>query len=120
MRSMRAARQMLKYLRSVFMSPPPAWRQVSNLPLPERQVGNLPPRRRARSSWRCLLRHGALLEHQRDHLIERRVLHAHVNDRVAVEQGRQHLGDAAAVNLQVERGAGLAGDLTEALPVVLG
>src|SRR5438067_1673206 len=43
----------------------------------------------------------SLLEHAGDHLVERRVLHAHVHDGVLVENRIQHGRHLAALHLQV-------------------
>src|SRR5438876_1096204 len=52
-----------------------------------------------------------LLEDAGDDLVERRVLHAHVNHGVVVEDGGEHLGDPAAVHLQIDDRPAVAGDL---------
>ena len=42
----------------------------------------------------------AFLEDAGDHLIQRRILHAHVHHGVAIENRGQHLGTRAAIDLQ--------------------
>src|SRR5262245_26069001 len=66
------------------------------------------------------LRPAVLLEDLGNDAFQRRVLHTHVDDSVAVEDGGKHLGHAGAVDLKVDLGAGVARHLAEAGPVVLG
>src|SRR5436189_5943325 len=65
-----------------------------------------------------LRRDAALLENAGDDLIERRVLHAHVDDGIAVEDDAEHLGDPRAVHLQVGGGPFPAGHFAELFQVV--
>src|SRR5262245_48242666 len=87
MRSMSDTRKMLKYLRTV-CSGPMGGRSASS-PL----SGGMSDLRGA----------STLLEDLGDHLVERRILHADVDHRVAIENGRERVGDASAIHLQVGR-----------------
>src|SRR4051794_18438 len=57
----------------------------------------------------------SLLEDARDHLVQRRVLHAHIHHGVAVEDRAEGLGDAAAVDAQVGHRPFALGHLAVAL-----
>src|SRR5262245_17466511 len=102
MRSIRAARQMLKYLRRVSNRPGRTGTGMASA----RLTGHLRP--------------AVLLENVGNYLVERRVLHAHVNDGVAVEHEAEDLRDARAIHLQVDARPGLAGDGAQARPVLVG
>src|SRR5690242_19599974 len=56
----------------------------------------------------------ALHEDVRDDLVERRVLHAHVDDRVLPEDRREHVRDPAAFDAQAHHGALSARHLAKA------
>src|SRR5947207_1072055 len=60
----------------------------------------------------------SLLEDAGDDLVERRVLHAHVEYRIALQDGAQDLGDPAAVHLEIDDRPTVADDLAEAVQVV--
>src|SRR5947209_7995587 len=58
-----------------------------------------------------------LLENAGDDLVERRILDAHVDDRMAIENDTQDLAHPRALHLQVHNRPFAAGDLTEALQI---
>src|SRR5438874_6530833 len=60
----------------------------------------------------------ALLENAGDDLIERRVLHAHVNNGVTIKDDAEHLGDTRAVHLQIGGRPFPAGHFAELFQVV--
>src|SRR5215472_7085375 len=68
----------------------------------------------AASASNGFMAYPALLEDARDHLVERRVLDAHVDDGVAIEDLAEHLGDPGAVHLQVDDRPLPVGDLAVA------
>src|SRR5205807_10415077 len=43
-----------------------------------------------------------LLENAGDDLVQRRILNAHVDDRVAIEDGAEHLAHAGALHLEID------------------
>src|SRR5947209_2681232 len=88
MRSMSETRKMLKYFRTACGTGPAAGRGAGS------------PSAGRMGDLRC---RPALFEDLGDHLVQRRVLHADVDDRVAVEDGGQRVGHARAVHLQVGR-----------------
>src|SRR6516165_4949043 len=55
----------------------------------------------------------SLLENTSDHLVQRWVLHAHIDDGVPVENDAQHLRHAVAIHFQVDDRPILAHDFTE-------
>src|SRR5438034_1159970 len=52
-------------------------------------------------------------EHVGDDLVQRRVLYAHVDDGVLIEDGGEHVGDSRAINLQVRNRPLAVSDLAE-------
>src|SRR5438552_411215 len=56
-----------------------------------------------------------LLENAGNHLIQRRILDAHVHERVPLQDGSQHLGHASAVDLEAGDRAFAVGDLAKFL-----
>src|SRR5579871_5246525 len=60
----------------------------------------------------------ALLETLGDDMVQRRILHAHVQERVAIQNGGEHLRDAPALHLEVGDRPFAARHLAEAGQVV--
>src|ERR1700676_3891916 len=56
----------------------------------------------------------SLLEDASDHQVQRGILHAHIDHRVAVEDAPQDLGPSRALDFQAGHRPIAAGDLTEA------
>src|SRR5438270_99410 len=65
-----------------------------------------------------VLQPGLAFEDVSDDLVQRRVLHAHVDNGVLIENGGEHVGDARAIDLQVRDRPLAVGNLAEPRQIV--
>src|SRR5437899_1576789 len=99
MRSTSEMRKILRYFRrlaSAGREPPDGGTKAGDLRPP---LAEMPG-----ESDTLFMASAALFENAGDHLVQGRVLHAHVHDRVLVENQSEHLGNPAAIHFQIHLG----------------